>query len=146
MLLRRDKRNISRMRKQCVPGPLPAFGGIRKIMDTYRRLCTYTNRVHSCHVVDRSEMAVTAALYAVQKVGKAGSVLKPEQLQAVCHMYEGRDVFLWLPTGFGKSIYYEVLPFVFDLKLESENSIVIVVSPLVSLIVDQVASLRSREV
>ena len=115
-------------------------------MDTYRRLCTYTNRVHSCHVVDRPEMAVAAVSYAVQKVGKAGSVLKPEQLQAVRHMYEGRDVFLWLPTGFGKSICYEVLPFVFDLKLESENSIVIVVSPLVSLMVDQVASLRSREV
>ena len=27
-------------------------------------------------------------------------MLKPEQVQAVCHMYEGRDVFLWLLTGF----------------------------------------------
>ena len=60
--------------------------------------------------------------------------------------HEGRDVFLWLPTGFGKPICYEVLPFVFDLKLVSENIIVIAVSPLVSLMVDQVASLRSREV
>ena len=82
---------------------------------------------------------------AISKVGKAGMVLKPEQLQAVCHVYEGRDVFLWLPTGFGKSICYEILPFLFDLKLASgECSIVIVVSPLVSLMVDQVASLRSR--
>ena len=63
-------------------------------------------------------------------------MLKPEQLQAVRHMYEGRDVFLWLPTGFGKSICYEVLPFLFDFnlgKVDTESSSVIVVSPLVSL-------------
>ena len=27
-------------------------------------------------------------------------MLKPEQLQAVHHVYEGKDVFLWLLTGF----------------------------------------------
>ena len=63
-------------------------------------------------------------------------MLKPEQLQAVRHMYEGRDVFLWLPTGFGKSICYEVLPFLFDFKLgkiDTESSSVVLVSPLESL-------------
>ena len=59
-------------------------------------------------------------------------MLKLEQLQAVCHIYKGRDVFLWLPTTFGKSICHEVLPFLLDCKLgKSESSIVIVVSPLV---------------
>ena len=85
-----------------------------------------------------------AVSYAVCKVGKGGIVLKPEQLQAVCHMYEGRDVFLWLPTGFGKLICYEVLPFLSDFKLgkvDTESSSVIVVSPLVPLMVDQVANL-----
>ena len=38
---------------------------------------------------------------------------------------------------------YEVLPFLFDRKLESECSTVIVVSPLVSLMIDQVADLQS---
>ena len=46
----------------------------------------------------------TVVSYALQKVGKAGTVLKPGPLQAVRHVYEGRDIFLWLPTGFGKSI------------------------------------------
>ena len=44
---------------------------------------------------------------------------------------------------------YEVLPFVFDVKLgrvDSINSIVIVVSPLVSLMIDQARSLRARGV
>ena len=74
-------------------------------------------------------------------------VLKPEQLQAVRYMYDGRDVFLWLPTGFGKSIRYEVLPFLFDFKLgkvDTESSGVIVVSPLVSLMVPQVTNFQSR--
>ena len=66
-------------------------------------------------------------------------------------IYEGKDVFLWLPTGFGKSLCYEVLPFVFDMKLgrltdSNTNSAVIVVSPLVSLMIDQVRSLKSRGV
>ena len=41
--------------------------------------------------------------------------LKPEQKACVKSIYEGKDIFLWLPTGFGKSICYKVLPFVFDI-------------------------------
>ena len=62
-------------------------------------------------------------------------------------MYNGRDVFAFLPTGFGKSICFQVLPFLFDYKLGTVDSncrsVVIVVSPLVSLMVDQVSSLRA---
>ena len=60
------------------------------------------------------------------------------------YIYERKDVFLWLPTGFGKSLCYRVLPFVFDDKLGRNNSIAIVVSPPISLMIDQVRSLRSR--
>ena len=31
---------------------------------------------------------------------------------------EDKDVFLWLPTGIGKSISYEVMPFVWDVLFE----------------------------
>ena len=85
----------------------------------------------------------TAVAYALSEVGKEGLVLKKEQLQTIRN---GKDVFLWLPTGFGKSICYEVLPFLFDYKSSRAgpgNSTVLVVSPLVSLIVDQVCSRRS---
>ena len=35
--------------------------------------------------------------------------------ESVCEVHvQGKDVFLWLPARFGKSLYYEVLPFVFD--------------------------------
>ena len=108
----------------------------------------FVSRVLSREMASDSEFA-EAVSYAVCKVGKAGIVLKPEHLQSVRHMCDGRDVFLWLPTGFGKSICYELLPFLFDFKLgkvDTESSSVIVVSPLVSLMVDQVTNLRSRGV
>ena len=41
-------------------------------------------------------------------------------VKSVC---EGKDVFLWLPTGFGKSMCYEILPFVFDVKRDVTESI-----------------------
>jgi len=45
---------------------------------------------------------------------------------------------VWFPTGYGKSICYQLLPFVFDVMLGRTNaplidrSVVLVVSPLVS--------------
>lgn len=58
-----------------------------------------------------------------------------------------RDVFVSLPTGSGKSLCYCILPAVFDiLREESTPSIVVVVSPLIALMKDQVRSLLDRGV
>lgn len=56
---------------------------------------------------------------------------------------EKKDVFVNLPTGFGKSLIYQALPFVFDHVTKSSGHIVVVVSPLISLMEDQVKYLRS---
>ena len=85
-------------------------------------------------------------VYAVARVGCSSLSLKHEQKECIKCIFDGKDVFVWLPTGFGKSICYEVLPFMFDKKVGRDNSLVIVISPLVSLMVDQVRSLRSRSV
>ena len=84
--------------------------------------------------------------YALEKVACSSVILKPKQAKCVQCIYEGKDVFLWLPTGFGKSLCYELLPFVFDDKIGHDNSVVVVVSPLISLMVDLVQSLRHRSV
>ena len=75
--------------------------------------------------------------------------LKDEQKQALFYLVSGHDVFVNLPTGFGKSLIYELAPFVVKemcLKKEgkSRSAIVLVISPLISLIKDQVKSLQKK--
>ena len=36
--------------------------------------------------------------------------LKPEQMQAILEFINGRDIFVLLPTGYGKSLIYRLLP------------------------------------
>ena len=58
----------------------------------------------------------------------------------------GRDVFVSLPTGSGKSVCYGCLPLVFD-KLRDDgdhHSIVVVVAPLSALMTDHVSSFNAR--
>ena len=40
--------------------------------------------------------------------------LKPKQLEAMTSFLQGNDVFVSLPTGYGKSIIYAALPYAFD--------------------------------
>ena len=67
------------------------------------------------------------------------SSLKSQQKRAITGFLEGNDVFVnSLPTGSGKSLCFALLPFAFDDFLRREGSIAIVVSPLISLMKDQV--------
>ena len=95
-------------------------------------------------------MAATALLYSLKCVGKVGLALKYEQEQVLREVYDGNDVFVCLPTGYGKSLCFECLPFMFDVKLcrstDTGCSVVLVVFPLISLMVDQVSSLMARGV
>ena len=47
-------------------------------------------------------------------------------------------IFVNLPTGYGKSLIYQALPTAFDALRSSSGHIVVVVSPLISLMDDQV--------
>ena len=93
-----------------------------------------------------------AIAYALLCLKQEGLLLKDKQSMAVKLLSDGKDVFVWFPTGYGKSICYQLLPFVFDYKLGKtdaplvERSVVLILSPLVSLMVDQVRSLRSQGV
>ena len=65
--------------------------------------------------------------------------LKNQQKKAILSFLEGNHVFgVSLPTGSGKSLCFALLPFVFDEVLGRSGSIAIVVSPLISLMKDQV--------
>jgi ATP-dependent DNA helicase RecQ len=72
--------------------------------------------------------------------------LKFEQSSIINHFVNGYDVFGCLPTGFGKSACFVMLPMIFD-YLDScsttNGSIIKVVSPITSLMNDQVSSCTS---
>jgi len=48
-----------------------------------------------------------AIAYALPRLGCSSLTLKKDQTEALKAVYDKNDVFLWLPTGFGKSICYE---------------------------------------
>jgi len=62
--------------------------------------------------------------------------LRAEQHSAMEAIYNHQDVFVWLPTGYGRSLCYQVLPFIMNYKhgvVETQrHSLVVVVSPLVA--------------
>jgi len=78
------------------------------------------------------------------------SKLRANQEAVVRHFMSGRDVFVSLPTGSGKSLCYCILPRVFDKlrKIETceSRSMAVVVSPLIALMKDQVMSMTRRDV
>ncbi|XP_022807923.1 putative ATP-dependent DNA helicase Q1 [Stylophora pistillata] len=71
------------------------------------------------------------------------SELNAHQKFAITKILVEKDVFVNLPTGSGKSLIYQALPLVFDHVTDESGHIVIVVSPLISLMEDQVKYLRS---
>ena len=78
-----------------------------------------------------------ALAYALSCVKQEVLSLKDQHVEAVKILSEGKDVFVWFPTSYGKSICYQLLPFIFDIKLGRTNtplvdrSVVLVISPLV---------------
>ena len=52
-------------------------------------------------------------VYALSCLGQQDIVLKEKQSEAIKSIYEGKDVFTWLPTGYRKS-RYQLLLFLFE--------------------------------
>ena len=70
--------------------------------------------------------------------------LKHEQELALQSLYNGKDTVCLLRTGFGKSIIYQLSPFL--LEDEIQDALTIVISPLNCIMQDQVMKLCSQGV
>eukprot|EP00112_Aurelia_sp_Birch-Aquarium-sp1_P026063 Seg900.3 transcript_id=Seg900.3/GoldUCD/mRNA.D3Y31 product="ATP-dependent helicase SGS1" protein_id=Seg900.3/GoldUCD/D3Y31 len=92
--------------------------------------------------------------------------LRPYQVEALLGIMDGRDVLVAQPTGSGKSVVYQLLPFALDIlnvlcdqslgeeqqvqlvqeivSKKKTNSIVLVIQPLISLMKDQIKSLEAK--
>ena len=75
------------------------------------------------------------------------STLREHQMQAVKAFVRRQDVFISLPTGSGKSLCFCIVPALFDIMREvEERSVVVIVSPLIALMKDQVSAMKRRGV
>ncbi len=66
---------------------------------------------------------------------------RPGQRQVLEHVLQGSSALLLMPTGFGKSLCYQ-----FPASLAQGNELVLVISPLIALMQDQVSQLRRQNV
>ncbi|XP_065062582.1 uncharacterized protein LOC135689329, partial [Rhopilema esculentum] len=73
------------------------------------------------------------------------SSMHEEQLEALRHFFRGKHLYFSAPTGYGKSLIYQVIPFVNDYLMDQLTlpSCILVVTPLQSLMLDQVSKLRA---
>ncbi|XP_028397832.1 ATP-dependent DNA helicase Q1-like isoform X3 [Dendronephthya gigantea] len=84
--------------------------------------------LHHLHVLQRLHNALNMG-------GFPSFVLKPLQIKCFEHILNGFDVVAVLPTGFGKSLLFQLLPNFLPTK--ADKNIVIVVCPLNAIIEDQ---------
>ncbi len=86
----------------------------------------------------RPEPALAAARQAARR--RLGiSRLRPEQEQAIKAVLSGRDTLAVLPTGYGKSLIYQVPALLLDRPT-------LVISPLLALMRDQELGLQARDI
>ena len=68
----------------------------------------------------------------VSMIEAAGRCLgfETKQKEATVEFVSRKDVFVLLPTGYGKSVYYTTILLIFDQLRGNIGSVVVVVSPL----------------
>ncbi|XP_044182578.1 ATP-dependent DNA helicase RecQ-like [Acropora millepora] len=88
------------------------------------------------------EDALSKALADLNLVSSSEFRLKQEQEVAVRALLDGKDVLAVLTTGFGKSLIYQMFVRSMAYKLDG-HAAVLVISPLISIIKDQISALKS---
>ena len=88
------------------------------------------------------EDVLSKALADLNLVSGSEFRLKQEQEVAVRALLDGKDVLAVLPTGYGKSLIYQMFVCFMDYKLDGQAAI-LVISPLISIIKDQVSEMKS---
>jgi len=63
--------------------------------------------------------------------------IKPNQLEAVVKLCQGRDVYASLPTSYEKTLIYALPTSIVTTTRERNNSIVLVLGPLIALTAEQ---------
>ena len=78
--------------------------------------------------------------YTLTKTTFPDFTFKPKQIQVFDKLLQQNDMIAVLPTGYGKSILFQMLPYLLPLKCK--QNIVLVITPLNSIISDQMNILK----
>jgi len=111
-----------------------------------------SNEISPCHISDVSQTSITNVHIDERRWCTATqlgySSVKPCQEGAIKAFVLGRDIFVSLPTGYGKSFCYCSLSLVFDILRgkQSPFHVIIVISPLLALMKDQVKKLSDSNI
>ena len=118
--------------------------------------------IATCHLCNRYIASTTTATdvdgdctdlalcYAAERLGLPS--LNEKQKEAVRTFVTGKDVFVSLPIGFGKSICFQSVPFVLDYLGSSESNevedkhIALVVEPTAAIMHRQVSMLEAKSI
>ena len=118
---------------------LPAFPHERSILIGY--LLSESSRAKIFKMAS-NKVFITEALDKLAIESGHVFQLKTEQEQTVDCLLEGRDVFAVMPTGYGKSLVFQVFVKAMNCRKASQameaNTVVLVICPLTSIIEDQV--------
>ncbi|KAF5377371.1 hypothetical protein D9757_008039 [Collybiopsis confluens] len=101
-----------------------------------------TTEITSDHTRFANSIYYAEIMRALKRVFRLES-FRQNQLEAILAAMDGRDVFVLMPTGGGKSLCYQ-LPAV--CTGGSTKGVTVVISPLLSLMTNQVSALREKNV
>ncbi|XP_068680332.1 uncharacterized protein [Montipora foliosa] len=91
-------------------------------------------------MADRFELLLKETIRSLEENG-IKFMLKAEQKTAIRHLFEIKDLLAVLPTGYGKSLIFQLL--VLLAKRAGNYASLLVISPLVSIINDQVMEVEA---
>ena len=96
--------------------------------------------------VDFTKAQVSEAYLTLQRTYAFPYDLKPEQLSVICDLVNGVHSFVVLPTGYGKSDIFVLVPLILDVVRPQKKHKALVVVPLLSLMADMAVKYQQRRV
>ena len=92
----------------------------------------------------KTKMAFEECVNVAKAKLKISFPLKEKQLLALESVFEKRDTLCVLPTGYGKSLIFQLVPLMLGVRDDTDRYITIVLSPLTALIQNQLQTLSQK--